>query len=403
MASLFSDLVVVDAASFLAGPCAATIMADYGADVIKIEPLTGDRHRTIAGGHESDFAWQLTGRNKRSLSMDITTPEGYDVLMKVLKKADVFLVNFTAANLERYKLTFETLKANNPRMIFAQISAYGLKGPDAERRAFDLTGFFARSGIMDIMHSKDEAPTPPAGGVGDHATAMTLFAGIMMAIYKRDRTGEGSMVSTSLAATGTWANGLNLAATVAGRDGATRRNREGWSNPTSNVYTTSDGRYIMLGLQNARRDWPALLELLDHPEWLEDERMDSRTIMKNRFFVKEQLQKAFSALPADVLCERLKKSGIVYSLVANTTEVIDDQQLIENGLIIPFETDVPGNSKTFTTPIQMSNEPQRNPERGPRVGEHSDEILRELGFADKEISTLAESGIVRIASYQTVV
>ncbi len=101
------------------------------------------------------------------------------------------------------------------------------------------------------------------------------------------------MVSTSLAATGTWANGLNLAATVAGRDGATRRNREGWSNPTSNVYTTSDGRYIMLGLQNARRDWPALLELLDHPEWLEDERMDSRTIMKNRFFVKEQLQKDF--------------------------------------------------------------------------------------------------------------
>ena len=126
-------------------------------------------------------------------------------------------------NLERYKLTWELLKANNPRLIFAQISAYGLKGPDAERRAFDLTGWFARSGIMDIMHSKDEAPAPPAGGVGDHATAMTLFAGITMALYKRDRTGEGSMVSTSLAATGTWANGLNLAGTVAGLDGPTRR------------------------------------------------------------------------------------------------------------------------------------------------------------------------------------
>ncbi len=397
MTSLFSDLVVVDAASFLAGPCAATIMADYGADVIKVEPLTGDRHRTIAGGHESDFSWQLTGRNKRSLSMDITTPEGYGVLMKILKKADVFLVNFTAANLERYKLTFETLKANNPRMIFAQISAYGLKGPDAERRAFDLTGFFARSGIMDIMHSKDEAPAPPAGGVGDHATAMTLFAGIMMAIYKRDRTGEGSMVSTSLAATGTWANGLNLAATVAGLDGPTRRNREGWSNPTSNVYTTSDGRYIMLGLQNVRRDWPALLTLLDHPEWLEDERMESRAIMKNRHFVKDQLQSAFSALPADVVCERLKASGIVYSLVANTTEVIDDEQLIENGLIVPFETDIPGSSKTFSTPIQMSDESQRKPERGPNIGEHSNEILREFGFADQEISDLVESGIVRVA------
>ncbi len=396
MTSLFSDLVVVDAASFLAGPCAATIMADYGADVIKIEPLTGDRHRTIAGGHESDFSWQLTGRNKRSLSMDITTPEGYAVLMKMLQKADVFLVNFTAANLERYKLTWKTLKENNPRLIFAQISAYGLKGPDAERRAFDLTGWFARSGIMDIMHSRNEAPAPPAGGVGDHATAMTLFAGITMALYKRDRTGEGSMVSTSLAATGTWANGLNLAATVAGLDGPTRRNREGWSNPVSNVYTTSDGRHIMLGLQNMPRDWPTLVELLEHPEWLQDDRMKTRSLMKNRFFVKEQMEQAFAALPADVLCERLKKSGIVYSLVARTTEVIEDEQLIANGVIVPFETDVPGNKKTFATPINMTDEPQRKPGRGPKVGEQSIEILKEFGYSTDEIEALSSSRVIRI-------
>jgi len=398
MKGLFSDLVVVDAASFLAGPCAATIMGDYGADVVKIEPLSGDRHRTIAGGHESDFSWQLTGRNKRSLSMDITTPEGYGVLMKVLKKADVFVVNFTAANLERYKLTWELLKANNPRLIFAQISAYGLKGPDAELRAFDLTGWFARSGIMDIMHSKDEAPAPPAGGVGDHATAMTLFAGITMALYKRDRTGEGSMVATSLAATGTWANGLNLAGTVAGLDGPTRRNKEGWSNPVSNVYTTSEGRYIMLGVQNMARDWPKLGPLLDHPEWLEDERMNSRTLMKNRFFVKEQLEQAFAALPAELLCERLRASGIVYSLVANTTEVIEDEQLISNGVIVPFDTGIPGTNKTFATPINMTDEPQRKPQRGPKIGEQSTEILQEFGFSADEIKALSASGIVRVAT-----
>ncbi|MFT6433331.1 MAG: formyl-CoA transferase [Candidatus Azotimanducaceae bacterium] len=397
MDSLFSGLKVIDAASFVAGPCAATIMSDYGADVIKIEPLSGDRQRTIAGGHESDFSWQLTGRNKRSLSMDITNPEGYGVLMKMLSQADVFLVNFSAANLERYKLTFDILKANNPRLIFAQITAYGLKGPDAERRAFDLTGWFARTGIMDIMHDKDVAPSPPAGGVGDHATGMTLFAGIVMALYKRDKTGEGSMVSTSLAATGTWANGLNLQGTLAGLDGATRRNKEGWSNPVSNVYTTADDRHIVLGLQNAPRDWPKLVGLLGHPEWLEDERMaNGKVLMKNRFLVKDKIAEGFAALHSSVLCERLSESGIVFSLVAYTTEVIDDPQLIANGVIVETQNEVPGNSRTFATPINMSDEMQKVPQRGPKVGEHSVEILAEFGFSSTEIDALAEESVIRL-------
>jgi crotonobetainyl-CoA:carnitine CoA-transferase CaiB-like acyl-CoA transferase len=395
MSGLFSDLKVIDAASFLAGPCAATIMSDYGADVIKIEPLSGDRHRTIAGGHESDFSWQLTGRNKRSLALDFTKPTGYAVLKKMLADADVFIVNFSAANLARYQLTYEELKAINPRLIFAQISAYGLKGPDAERRAFDLTGWFARTGILDIMHDKDSPPAPPAGGVGDHATAMTLFAGIMMALYKRDRSGEGSMISTSLAATGTWANGLNLQATLAGIDGSTRRDREGWSNPLSNVYTTLDDRYIMLGVQNAPRDWPKLAELLDHPEWLDDERMSRpKVLMKNRFFVKEQLTNAFRSLSSDVICERLAISGIVFSLVAKTTEVIDDPQLIANGVIVPTESDVPGNQRTFATPINITDEAQQVPQRGPRIGEHSDEILKEFGFSIHEIEALSAEAVI---------
>ena len=397
MSNLFSDLKVIDAASFLAGPCAATIMSDYGANVIKIEPLTGDRHRTIAGGHESDFSWQLTGRNKRSLAMDITTTEGYAALKKMLKETDVFLVNFSAANLEKYKLTYETLKAVNPRLIFAQVTAYGLKGPDAERRAFDLTGWFARTGILDIMHEKDIPPAPPAGGVGDHATAMTLFAGIMMALYKRDRTGVGSMISTSLAATGTWANGLNLQATLAGLDGPTRRNKEGWSNPISNVYTTADDRYIMLGVQNAPRDWPKLVNLLDHPEWLDDERLATgKVLMKHRFVVREKLAQAFSALISTEVCERLTRSGIVYSLVSRTTEVVNDPQLIANGVIVATDSEVPGNDRTFATPINLSGETQLTPRQGPEIGEHSEEILKEFGFGAGEIAALSNESVIRL-------
>ena len=185
MSEIFSDLKVIDAGSFLAGPCAVTILADYGADVVKIEPLKGDRHRSIAAGHPADWSWQLTDRSKRGLAMDITTPEGYATFMKMLEQADVFLHNFNTEQMSRHGLEWETLKKVNPRLIYAQISGYGLKGDEANRMAFDLTGWFARSGILDMSHDKDVKASNPAGGVGDHATAMTLYAAILTALHKR--------------------------------------------------------------------------------------------------------------------------------------------------------------------------------------------------------------------------
>jgi formyl-CoA transferase len=363
---------------------------------VKIEPLTGDRHRSIAAGHESDFSWQLTSRNKRSLALDFTTPEGYDVLAQMLQQADVFVVNFSAGQLKKHNLEWPTLQALNPRLIFAQISAYGLVGPDAERRAFDLTGWFARTGILDIMHEKDVPPTIPAGGVGDHATAMTLFAGIMMALYQRDRTGVGDMVSTSLAATGTWANGLNLQAAMAGLDGAARRDQEGWSNPIQNVYTTRDQRFILIAVQNIRRDWPKLTEVLERPEWLADERLQPvKPLFRNRFVAREMIAEAFAALDANTVCARLDDAGIVYSLIARNAEVINDEHLIANGVIVDSASGIPGNERTFATPINLASEAQQVPRRAPRVGENSRVILQEFGFEDAQIDGWAASGVIR--------
>ncbi len=398
MSELFSDLTVVDAASFLAGPCAATILSDYGADVIKIEPPSGDRHRSIAAGHPSEYSWQLTDRNRRGLALDISTERGYAVLMCLLERADVFVVNFSAAQLAKHRLEWETLREVNPRLIFAQVSAYGLKGPDAERRAFDLTGWFARTGILDMMRDKDVPPTLPAGGVGDHATAMTLFGGIMMALYRRDRTGEGSMVSTSLAATGTWANGLNLQGVLAGVDLAARRDQEGWSNPLQNVYTTADHRHVLIAVQNIQRDWPKLVALLEQPQWLADERLQLvKPLFKNRFYAREQIDAAVRLMAADELCRRLAASGIVYSLVAKNAEVVDDEQLLANGVIVPYETGLPGVERTFATPFQLSAQAQTPPRRAPDIGEHSVEVLREFGYDDASIAELTAAGIVASA------
>ena len=395
MSTLFSGLKVIDAASFLAGPCAATILSDYGADVVKIEPPAGDRHRSIAAGHESDWSWQLTDRNRRGLALDISKPEGYEVLMRLLSAADVLVVNFSAGQLRKYRLEWETLRKVNPRLVFAQISAYGLEGDEADRPAFDLTGWFARTGIMDMMRDKDVPPSVPAGGVGDHATAVTLFAGIMMALYRRDRTGEGGMVSTSLAATGTWANGLNLQAVLAGVDGAARRDREGWSNPVQNVYTTRDGRHVLIAVQNIARDWSKLVDALDAARWLDDPRMQPvKPLFSNRFYARDEIQKAIGALDANELCQRLDACGIVYSLVARNAEVIDDPQLIANGVFVPFASGVPGVARTLATPIRLSDEAQVAPRRAPRIGEHSREVLTQYGFSREEINTLAGQGVI---------
>ncbi|MDP6375391.1 MAG: CoA transferase [Pseudomonadales bacterium] len=395
MPALFADLKVIDGASFLAGPCAATILSDYGADVVKIEPLSGDQQRSIAAGHPSDYSWQLTDRNRRSLAMDITTGAGREVLLRMLKKADVFVVNFSAQQLDRYDLDWETLRAVNPRLIFAQISGYGLEGPESARRAFDFTAWFARTGILDMMHEKDVAPSMPAGGVGDHATSMTLFAGIMMALYKRDRTGEGSMVSTSLVATGAWANGLNLQGVMAGVDTAARRDQEGWSNPVQGVYRTADERFVLIVIQNVARDWPKLVYVLERTQWLDDERFQPvKPLFRNRFLAREMIGEALANIDSSELCRRLDEAGIVHSLVMRNAEVLEDPQLLANGVLLDSEAALPGGERTFATPIKLSSEGQLTPQRAPGIGEHSAEILREYDISAAEIGRLKAEGVV---------
>lgn len=393
-AAILAGLKVIDAASFLAGPCAATIMGDYGADVIKVEPLTGDRHRTISAGHPIDHSWQLTGRNKRSIALNIARVEGRDVLLRLVADADVIVFNFRADQLTKYQLRFDDLKRINPRLIVAQISGYGLAGPDANQPAFDLTGWFARTGILDMMHNKDALPPPPAGGVGDHATAMALFGGIMLALRKRDQTGAGSFVSTSLAACGTWANGLNLQAAMTGADHAARRDKEGWSNPFTNVYGTRDGRFVVLAVQNMKRDWPALATALGHAEWLDDERFRGvRRVFKNRHAAKSMISAALADMELATALAALSGAGIVHAVVQRNSEVLEDEQLIANGVIVPTDSTQPGYDRALASPLAITGAPQRTPGRAPKIGEHTETLLREHGYTDEQIDALLSAAV----------
>jgi crotonobetainyl-CoA:carnitine CoA-transferase CaiB-like acyl-CoA transferase len=395
MTATLQGLRVIDAASFLAGPCAATIMSDYGADVIKIEPLSGDGHRRLSGAYPIDYTWQLTGRNKRSVALDFTREPGRGALLRLIDSADVVLFNLRADQLQRYDLSYETLRRRNPRLIYAQISGYGLEGDESARRAFDVTGWFARTGILDVMRDKDVAPAPPAGGVGDHATAMTLFGAIMLALYRRQQTGEGAMVSTSLAVTGAWANGLQLAGVLAGLDTTTRRDEEGWSSPFGNIYGTGDGRYLMLALAAPKQEWPRLAVALGHPEWVADPRFaDMRTSMKNRHALRALIASGFAAMTIAEADAALKAHEILFSVVAKLAEVVDDAQLIANGLVVATDSPEPGYDRTLATPFRLHDEAQRTPTRAPELGAHSREVLAEAGFSDAEVDALIAQGLV---------
>jgi crotonobetainyl-CoA:carnitine CoA-transferase CaiB-like acyl-CoA transferase len=397
MTATLQGLRVIDAASFLAGPCAATIMSDYGADVIKIEPLTGDGHRRLSGTYPVDYTWQLTSRNKRSLALDFTRGPGRGVLLQLIESADVVLFNLRADQLQRYDLSYETLRRRNPRLIYAQISGYGLEGEESARRAFDITGWFARTGILDVMHDKDVAPAPPAGGVGDHATAMTLFGAIMLALYRREQTGEGAMVSTSLAVTGAWANGLSLAGVLAGNDTTLRRDEEGWTNPFSNIYATGDGRHLMLALAVPKQEWPRLAAALKHPEWAADPRFaDMRSALKNRHALRALIASGLAAMTVDEADAALKAHDVTFSVVARIADVVDDPQLIANGLVVGTDASVPGYERTLATPFKLHDEAQRKPARAPTIGEHSRDVLEQMGLTGAQIDALIEQGIVGV-------
>ena len=395
MEHFLEDLVVVDAATFLAGPGAATMLGDFGAKVIKIEPPSGDGYRGLVGRYPVPYHWLLTSRNKESLALDLSKDSGQALLHQVIAKADVMTTNFMRSQLERYQLTYPTLKAINPRLVFGHITGYGDEGPEADRRAFDVTGWWARSGMMEFVRDPDQTPLMPAPGMGDHSTATALFGAIMSGLYKRERTGEGCHVSTSLAANGVWANGMALQGVAAGNDLAEHRQQAGWVNPLSAAYGCADGSYLVLTMINTAREYPQLCAALGHPEWLQDERFsDIRQAMRNRGDLQQMISDAFAQIDYEEAARRLDDEGITYSKVQTMSEVLVDPQLRAAGIVIETGDTQGDYELTISSPINMVGEVKKAPQRAPDIGANSLSVLRELDFAEDYIQSLIGAGIV---------
>ena len=389
-------MLVIDAATFLAGPAAATVLGDFGATVIKIEPPDGDRYRTLKGSYPVDYNWLLTSRNKKSIAIDLKTDEGIGLVHELVAQADVFVTNFIGEHVTRYQYEYERLAEINPKLIYAHVTGYGTQGPDVTRRSFDATAWWARSGLMEFVRDQDVRPVTSAPGMGDHATSMSLFSAIACALYKRERTGEGSYVSTSLLANGLWSNGMALQGVIAGMDISARKQATGLRNPFSSVYETQDGAFVLFSIVNATREWPAVARALDRAEWLEDPRFSSlQNIIAHRYELIDMTQARIKELTLAQLLPKLVKHEITHSHVKPMGEVIDDEQAQLNDIVVNAEPESEDYPRTIMSPIKLNGEEKVSPKRAPDVGANSIEVLSEyLNRSAGEIDALVNAGIV---------
>ena len=316
-------------------------------------------------------------------------------MLSLVDKADVLLVNFNSDQLRKYQLDYETLKKRNPRLVLGQLTGYGIRGPEANRRSFDIAGWWARSGILDMMKPKGGMPPNGVGGVGDHASAMSLFGAVMLALYRRENTGEGAHVTTSLAANGAWSNGMHLQAAIAGFDLSEILETKGYRSPFIVSYQTRDNRYIVLVGPSPAREWPRVASALGHPEWIDDDRFpDAKAVMSQSDLVKSLFSDAFATQTLEFWTKALDAQEVTYSVIEKLKDVLEDAQLIENEIIIKTESTDPDYQWTVGSPITVEGHTKTTPSTAPRLGQDSRAVLACNGYSEEEIDRLMSLGII---------
>jgi crotonobetainyl-CoA:carnitine CoA-transferase CaiB-like acyl-CoA transferase len=389
---------VVELGVWVAGPGAGGILADWGADVVKIEPPAGDPARSFASMLGGDLPFnppfELDNRSKRSIVIDLATDEGRELALRLLDTADVFVTNVRLAGLARAGLDYETVAGRCPRLVYAAITGYGLDGPDRDRAAYDIGAFWARSGIAGLLTSPGGTPPFQRGGMGDHPAGMSLAAGVCAALVARDRTDRGQLVSTSLLRQGLYTIGFDINTTLRFGVAIGVATRETMGNPIINSYRDRDGRWFWLIGLEGERHWPDLCRAVEHVEWLDDERFASaRGRRHNSAELCGLLDEIFATRTRDEWGEVFDRENVWWAPVQSVDEVIDDPQVREGGGFV----DVPDGDGTATmvaTPVDFADTPWGPRAMPPELGEHTDDILAELGVSADAILKYRNEGVV---------
>jgi crotonobetainyl-CoA:carnitine CoA-transferase CaiB-like acyl-CoA transferase len=394
----FSGVRVVELAQWVFVPVAGALLADWGADVIRVERPDGDPYRGLAtqgigtDGGGINLSMALANRGKRSVALDLSTEQGRTVLDRLLETADVFLTNFRPGALRRLGLDAETLMARYPRLVYARGHGFGVRGPDAGMPGYDSSAFWARGAMGHVLTPPDrDQPIGQRGAMGDRNGAMALAFGMAAALLRRERTGRGSVVDVSLLATAMWTLSSDVLAALQGARPRALAGREDIPNPLVGTYRTSDGRHIQLVFLQGDRYWTDLCELLGRPDLAADARFaDMASRRENRVACLAELDAEFGARTFEECKDLLSGLDAPWAPVQAVEELLDDPQVVANGYIGTVSEDGL-EYRLPTVPVQFDERPPPM-RRAPEHGEHTETVLLELGYSWEDISALQDAG-----------
>jgi len=380
-----TGLRVIEMGVWVAAPSAGALLADWGADVIKVEPPNGDPMRSAFGslGIGQDFpnpAFAQDNRGKRSIVLDLRRPEAKEQLEDLLSTADVFLTNLRPDALDGLGLEPAATVARHPRLVYCSVSGYGLRGQDRNRPAYDIGAFWARSGLSVQLANSEGVPLNARGGIGDHISGLAALAGLLAAVLEQRQTGRGRVVEVSLLRTGTYVLGWDLSLQETVGKVAKSEARDANQTPLMNSYRTSDGRWFFFTGLEADRHIDAVLRALGRPDLRADPRFaDARALRKNRSEVIAVLDDIVAQRTLGEWAERLDAEGVWWAPAQGPADVLEDRQLAANDGFLALPADSDGRvRRSINGPVSFSDLPVDQAAPAPFLGEHTDEVLAEL-------------------------
>ncbi len=401
MKTTLAGVKVIELSTFIAVPACARFLADQGADVIKIEAKGGDAVRwngTSEGRVDNPYentTFDLENANKRGIVLNLKAPEGKEILFRLLSEADVFLTNWRPQALERAGLTWEALHARFPKLVFGTLTGYGDKGPDKDLPGYDFTAFWARGGFMESLRQKGEWPMNLAPGIGDHITGMTLTSGVLAALCCAQRTGVGERVCVNLLHTAIWDQAIMLQAAQYTELGQkypiSRRTAD---NPFNCAYRTKDGRFLQISMPPFDMYYPKFMPLIGRADLVGNPRYTMANISANKLHAEfiDILTEAFEQKTAEEWAAIFTAGDIPHSLLHSWEEALADEQAWANDVY--YEMDYPtGNRRVLVRQPVFVGEELPDYKMGPLLGEHSEEVLRELGYDEDQLRALHEAGV----------
>ncbi|MDD5170450.1 MAG: CaiB/BaiF CoA-transferase family protein [Syntrophales bacterium] len=400
---------VLDFSTYAAAPICSMTLADWGADVIKIEPITGDMFRFFGlimqcpVQEDDNIQFEMDNRNKRGISLNLKTGEGKKIIHKLLETADVLVTNYRPKALQSLGLDYETVAKDNPRLVYAYLNGYGDVGPDRDKPGFDLSAYFARSGILVEMPEPGSPPLPALAGFGDHPTGTFLAGGICAALVQRERTGKGCKVQTSLFNAALW----NLQLNIASANNNAHLSEEEYlkikaqrKKPRSglmNTYQSKDCRWITVMALEYNRYWKPFAEIvLMRPDLADDPRFNNQMAgFQHGEELAAIIDEAFGKLTEKEIVTRLKEADIAHEVNLRWKEIKNDVQALENGFIMEYKMPSGRTDWVMGNPVRFNGEKTLIRRNAPRLGEHNDEILSELGYGAEQIAAWRAGMIIK--------